>query len=115
MRSISHAISIRTSMLKPFESLNRLRFRLPSKSLGTLPIASSAEIESNKKAYQAEHDAAVVKGEVWYVDRSTGYRVMTELAHIRRGKCCGNVRLLPWNLTPSSVRKSHHLVFDCAQ
>jgi diphthamide synthase (EF-2-diphthine--ammonia ligase)/ABC-type Fe3+-hydroxamate transport system substrate-binding protein len=40
--------------------------------------------------FTAPHDAACEAGKVTYVDPETGYNVFTELAHKRRGKCCGS-------------------------
>jgi diphthamide synthase (EF-2-diphthine--ammonia ligase) len=40
--------------------------------------------------FTAPHDAACEAGKVTYVDPATGYNVFTELAHKRRGKCCGS-------------------------
>lgn len=36
------------------------------------------------------HRRAVQQGLHRYTDPSTGYSVMTELAHLARGSCCGN-------------------------
>jgi diphthamide synthase (EF-2-diphthine--ammonia ligase) len=36
------------------------------------------------------HEKACAAGNLMYVDPETGYTVMTELAHKRRGKCCGS-------------------------
>ena len=36
------------------------------------------------------HALAVQKGSITYTDPSTGFTVFTELAHLRRGTCCGN-------------------------
>lgn len=38
----------------------------------------------------ALHRAACERGELTYEDPSTGYNVFTELAHKKRGKCCGS-------------------------
>jgi diphthamide synthase (EF-2-diphthine--ammonia ligase)/ABC-type Fe3+-hydroxamate transport system substrate-binding protein len=40
--------------------------------------------------FTAPHDAACEAGKLTYVDPETGYNVFTELAHKRRGKCCGS-------------------------
>lgn len=40
-------------------------------------------------SYAAAHAAAMAAGLDLYVDPSTGYRVFTEGAHLRRGTCCG--------------------------
>mmetsp|Transcript_17023 Transcript_17023/g.30831 ORF Transcript_17023/g.30831 Transcript_17023/m.30831 type:complete len:345 (+) Transcript_17023:327-1361(+) len=36
------------------------------------------------------HALAVQKGSITYTDPTTGFTVFTELAHLRRGTCCGN-------------------------
>ncbi len=38
----------------------------------------------------ALHREAVARGERTYADPKTGFVVMTELAHLRRGRCCGS-------------------------
>lgn len=43
------------------------------------------------------HQAAVAAGQRTYRDPSTGYLVMTEVEHRRRGSCCGTgCRHCPW-------------------
>ena len=37
------------------------------------------------------HQNAMLKGSTTYIDPATGFTVFTELAHLRRGKCCGNI------------------------
>jgi len=37
------------------------------------------------------HKTAMLKGSTTYIDPATGFTVFTELAHLRRGKCCGNL------------------------
>ncbi len=39
--------------------------------------------------YTALHDAACCAGEMTYTDPESGYQVFTEIAHKKRGKCCG--------------------------
>jgi len=39
----------------------------------------------------ALHRAAVAAGEAYYFDPDTGFLVMTELHHLARGECCGNI------------------------
>lgn len=39
---------------------------------------------------QRFHDAAVAEGKETYIDPTTGYMVLTQLAHERRGTCCGS-------------------------
>lgn len=40
--------------------------------------------------YSKCHDAACNQGKDTYIDPKTGYSVFTELAHKKRGKCCGS-------------------------
>ena len=40
--------------------------------------------------FMAVHDDACVEGKMVYEDPATGYKVFTELAHKKRGKCCGS-------------------------
>ncbi|KAL7478804.1 hypothetical protein ACHAW6_004559 [Cyclotella cf. meneghiniana] len=37
------------------------------------------------------HRQAIVDKQSTYIDPSTGFTVFTELAHLKRGKCCGNM------------------------
>ena len=37
------------------------------------------------------HEIALSKGERSYEDPETGFTVFTELFHLKRGKCCGNL------------------------
>mmetsp|Transcript_28540 Transcript_28540/g.67824 ORF Transcript_28540/g.67824 Transcript_28540/m.67824 type:complete len:635 (-) Transcript_28540:43-1947(-) len=44
------------------------------------------------------HKEACERGERFYLDPKTGYQVMTEVAHKKRGKCCGcGCRHCPYN------------------
>ncbi|MEM6927866.1 MAG: DUF5522 domain-containing protein [Myxococcota bacterium] len=36
------------------------------------------------------HARALAQGATTYVDPATGYRVFTEIAHRKRGSCCGS-------------------------
>jgi iron complex transport system substrate-binding protein len=48
--------------------------------------------------YTKCHDDACREGKDMYIDPATGYSVFTELAHKRRGKCCGSgCRHCPYN------------------
>jgi hypothetical protein len=44
----------------------------------------------NEPPWKALHDRAVAAGLESYVDPATGLLVMTEIAHVRRGSCCGS-------------------------
>ena len=40
--------------------------------------------------WYALHQAACARGESTYRDPDTGYTVFTQVAHLKRGKCCGS-------------------------
>jgi len=44
----------------------------------------------NKVGFSQVHDLACEQGESTYTDPETGYSVFSELAHKKRGKCCGS-------------------------
>ena len=52
--------------------------------MATLPVDSDL-----LRAYQL-HREAIARQERTYGDPKTGFVVMTELAHLRRGRCCGS-------------------------
>ena len=41
-------------------------------------------------SWAVAHQRAVEAGALGYLDPATGFFVMTELAHLARGSCCGN-------------------------
>jgi hypothetical protein len=52
------------------------------------------------------HLAACAAGESTYIDPETGYTVLTEVAHRKRGKCCGNAcRHCPYNHCNVKIKK----------
>ncbi|WP_379922667.1 DUF5522 domain-containing protein [Erythrobacter sp. R86502] len=40
--------------------------------------------------WQTLHEIACARGENTYRDPDTGYSVFTQIAHLKRGKCCGS-------------------------
>ncbi len=44
--------------------------------------------EKQQPTWERIHDEACAKGEMYYLDPDTGYRVFTRLALESRGKCC---------------------------
>ncbi|XP_044122253.1 uncharacterized protein C1orf53 homolog isoform X1 [Neovison vison] len=61
------------------------------------------------------HAAACATGQLNYVDPATGYTVLTQLAHLQRGKCCGSAcRHCPYgqvNVKDPSKRKKFNSYF----
>ncbi|KAL7521722.1 hypothetical protein ACHAWX_006398 [Stephanocyclus meneghinianus] len=54
--------------------------------------------DHDDRNYSKLHDDACREGKDTYIDPKTGYCVFTELAHTRRGKCCGSgCRHCPYN------------------
>ena len=55
-------------------------------------------LDVNNNNYSKLHEEACSHGKDTYIDPKTGYSVFTELAHKRRGKCCGGgCRHCPYN------------------
>ncbi len=46
--------------------------------------------KGSKQDIQELHTEACAQGRLHYLDPVTGYQVLTELAHFRRGHCCGS-------------------------
>jgi hypothetical protein len=62
----------------------------------------SAALETE---FDRRHAEAVARGERFYVDPTTGLLVMTALAHLERGRCCGSgCRHCPWPATQTEPR-----------
>ena len=43
-----------------------------------------------QKEWNRLHQEAVNKQEMTYIDPKTGYEVLTKIAHLERGSCCGS-------------------------
>lgn len=70
----------------------------------TLNINRSTHVEQQRNANRSKsqynfnsdvsiedlHRYACERGDLTYIDPPTGYTVLTQLAHVKRGKCCGN-------------------------
>ncbi|XP_036611416.1 uncharacterized protein C1orf53 homolog [Trichosurus vulpecula] len=61
------------------------------------------------------HEAACATGQLNYVDPTTGYLVLTKVAHLQRGDCCGSAcRHCPYgqiNIKDLSKRKRFNSLF----
>jgi cob(I)alamin adenosyltransferase len=56
-----------------------------------------------KRPFDDIHEAACAAGAPSYVDPATGFTVMTRIAHLRRGTCCGSrCRHCPYGNGPST-------------
>ena len=59
--------------------------------------------------FHCRHERACQKGRESYIDPTTGYSVFTEVAHLKRGKCCGSgCRHCPYgheNLKDNKLRR----------
>lgn len=53
-------------------------------------IASADNHKNSITDIEELHKIAVREGSTTYIDPATGFMVFTELAHLKRGKCCGN-------------------------
>lgn len=62
------------------------------------PSLGAGDIEDMAECWAKLHQEACSKGEMSYEDPATGYHVFSELAHKKRGKCCGSgCRHCPYN------------------
>ncbi len=55
--------------------------------MNTCPLSPTLMTEP---LWHALHEAACNRGETTYCDPETGYTVFTQVAHLKRGKCCGS-------------------------
>ncbi|XP_020920143.1 uncharacterized protein C1orf53 homolog isoform X1 [Sus scrofa] len=51
---------------------------------------ASEELTEAERRIAELHAAACAAGQLNYVDPATGYVVLTQLAHVQRGHCCGS-------------------------
>ncbi len=51
---------------------------------------SSLNEPIEKESYDEVHRIACADNQSVYIDPDTGYKVFTEFAHLKRGKCCGS-------------------------
>ncbi|XP_034369202.1 uncharacterized protein C1orf53 homolog isoform X2 [Arvicanthis niloticus] len=51
---------------------------------------ASRELTAAERHIAELHRAACAAGQLSYVDPATGYVVLTRLAHLQRGACCGS-------------------------
>ncbi|MBS1970863.1 MAG: hypothetical protein JSU04_11175 [Bdellovibrionales bacterium] len=47
-----------------------------------------SDAKTSKSKIEEAHKKACEKGQDFYIDPETGYQVMTELFHKKRGHCC---------------------------
>ncbi|XP_027468230.1 uncharacterized protein C1orf53 homolog isoform X1 [Zalophus californianus] len=75
----------------------------------------SEELTTAERRIVDLHAGACAAGQLHYVDPATGYTVLTQLAHLQRGKCCGSAcRHCPYgqvNVKDPSQRKKFNSYF----
>ncbi|XP_045839005.1 uncharacterized protein C1orf53 homolog [Meles meles] len=75
----------------------------------------SEELTAAERRIADLHAAACATGQLNYVDPATGYTVLTQLAHLQRGECCGSAcRHCPYgqvNVKDPSKRKKFNSYF----
>ncbi|XP_036057624.1 uncharacterized protein C1orf53 homolog [Onychomys torridus] len=76
---------------------------------------ASQELTAAERHIAGLHRAACAAGQLSYVDPATGYVVLTRLAHLQRGACCGSAcRHCPYgqvNVKDPSKRKRFNSCF----
>ncbi|KAL2771101.1 uncharacterized protein WCI35_019279 [Daubentonia madagascariensis] len=73
------------------------------------------ELSAAERRIAELHAAACAAGQLNYVDPATGYVVLTQLAHLQRGECCGSAcRHCPYgqvNVKDPSKKKQFNSYF----
>ncbi|KAM5238658.1 uncharacterized protein C1orf53 homolog [Ctenodactylus gundi] len=76
---------------------------------------ASEELTAAERRIAELHAAACAAGQLNYVDPATGYLVLTRLAHLQRGTCCGSAcRHCPYgqvNVKDPSKKKQFNSYF----
>ncbi|KAI2520811.1 C1orf53 isoform 1 [Pan troglodytes] len=75
----------------------------------------SEELTAAERQIAELHAAACAAGQLNYVDPATGYVVLTQIAHLQRGECCGSAcRHCPYgqvNVKDPSKKKQFNSYF----
>ncbi|PNJ50105.1 uncharacterized protein C1orf53 homolog [Pongo pygmaeus] len=75
----------------------------------------SEELTAAERRIAELHAAACAAGQLNYVDPATGYVVLTQIAHLQRGECCGSAcRHCPYgqvNVKDPSKKKQFNSYF----
>ncbi|CAD7672535.1 unnamed protein product [Nyctereutes procyonoides] len=89
--------------------------RSPEGPAGAERRPASEELTAAERRIADLHAAACAAGQLNYVDPATGYVVLTQLAHLERGECCGSAcRHCPYgqvNVKDPSKRKKFNSYF----
>jgi len=102
-----------SSKVSPSRSVRKKSAQTVTKTATTSPTTktSSSSSKSNDKNYNIQdiedlHIQALQSQSKTYIDPETGFTVFTEYAHLKRGKCCGNVcRHCPYGWENVSYRR----------
>ncbi|XP_039108626.1 uncharacterized protein C1orf53 homolog [Hyaena hyaena] len=82
---------------------------------GAASSRASEELTAAERRIADLHAAACAAGQLNYTDPATGYTVLTQLAHLQRGTCCGSAcRHCPYgqvNVKDPSKRKKFNSYF----
>ncbi|XP_039322441.1 uncharacterized protein C1orf53 homolog [Saimiri boliviensis] len=77
--------------------------------------SGSEELTAAERRIAELHAAACAAGQLNYVDPATGYLVLTQIAHLQRGECCGSAcRHCPYgqvNVKDPSKKKQFNSYF----
>lgn len=82
---------------------------------GAVRVPASEELTAAERQIAELHAAACATGQLNYLDPATGYVVLTRLAHLQRGSCCGSAcRHCPYgqvNVKDPSKKKKFNSYF----
>ncbi|BHF80689.1 hypothetical protein SprV_0702381700 [Sparganum proliferum] len=64
----------------------------------SISMNAHSDCEAPRPPWWEAHKRALRAHKTQYLDPDTGYVVLTEIAHLQRGECCGNAcRHCPYN------------------
>ncbi|KAM5144830.1 uncharacterized protein C1orf53 homolog [Callospermophilus lateralis] len=82
---------------------------------GAAKLSATEELTAAEQQIAELHAAACATGQLNYVDPATGYTVLTRIAHLQRGSCCGSAcRHCPYgqvNVKDPSKKKKFNSYF----
>ncbi|XP_076436912.1 uncharacterized protein LOC143276293 [Babylonia areolata] len=90
------------------------RQKLQARALIFLELVDETTLSAKQLEIHRAHVRALKAGDMHYTDPETGYLVMTRLAHLHRGECCGNAcRHCPFGQkdAPVKLRKTFNSAF----
>mmetsp|Transcript_14090 Transcript_14090/g.23136 ORF Transcript_14090/g.23136 Transcript_14090/m.23136 type:complete len:423 (-) Transcript_14090:37-1305(-) len=81
----------RFSSCLPRPSINQITIAYTALDLQNMAETNSSKDDAAITDIEDLHRHAIMNKQSTYIDPATGFTVFTELSHLKRGKCCGNM------------------------